>query len=236
MSTSIKTDIQTLLRKHSPAVCTFICTVLESESEWLGEMHMLSYCVENGSEIFNPSWVNTVQDSPINQRPNSKKNIVYATLGQSWLYNLTLSRLLSRHQQMSHGQPCARVDFIPQLGTKDLASVYRCRAFVLYPCYTCVLKQRLAWPHCPNSEPHFSLYLRTNTTDAFLYRENSAQVFMLAGGKFMVSSSKQVGTGPWQESRTWHKIYIKFFKDKLFLVCLWQGYYILKINRVFLKR
>ena len=32
------------------------------------------------------------------------------------------------------------------------------------------------------------------------------------GGKFMLSSSKQVGTGPWFESRTWYKIYIKFLK------------------------
>ncbi len=43
------------------------------------------------------------------------------------------------------------------------------------------------------------------------------------GGKFMLSSSKQVGTGPWFESRTWHKIYVKFFKDKLVWIYLWQG-------------
>ncbi len=43
------------------------------------------------------------------------------------------------------------------------------------------------------------------------------------GGKFMLSSSKQVGTGPWFESRTWHKICIKFFKDKLVWIYLWQG-------------
>jgi hypothetical protein len=37
-------------------------------------------------------------------------------------YNLTLCLLQSRLRQMDHGQPYARVDFIPQLGTKNLAS------------------------------------------------------------------------------------------------------------------
>jgi hypothetical protein len=37
-------------------------------------------------------------------------------------YNLTLCRH-SRHQHIYHGQPYARVDFIPQSGTKNLASL-----------------------------------------------------------------------------------------------------------------
>jgi hypothetical protein len=38
-------------------------------------------------------------------------------------YNLTLSRLQSRLQHIYDGQPYARVDYIPQSGTWDLASV-----------------------------------------------------------------------------------------------------------------
>ncbi len=38
-------------------------------------------------------------------------------------YNLTLCRLQSRLQHMYHGQPNARVDFIPLSVTKYLASV-----------------------------------------------------------------------------------------------------------------
>ncbi len=52
------------------------------------------------------------------QRPNPKKNMVYGTLD----YNLTLCRIQSRLQHIYHGQPHARVDFVPQSGTKDLAS------------------------------------------------------------------------------------------------------------------
>jgi hypothetical protein len=37
-------------------------------------------------------------------------------------YNLTLCPLQSRLQHIYHGQPYARVDFIPQSGTLDLAS------------------------------------------------------------------------------------------------------------------
>ncbi len=43
------------------------------------------------------------------------------------------------------------------------------------------------------------------------------------GDKFMLSSSKQVGTGPWFESPMWPKINIKFFKDKQVWIYLWQG-------------
>ncbi len=38
-------------------------------------------------------------------------------------YNLTLRPLQSRLQHIYHGQPYAKVDFIPQSGTLDLASV-----------------------------------------------------------------------------------------------------------------
>ncbi len=38
-------------------------------------------------------------------------------------YNLSLCPLQSRLQHIHHGQPYARVDFIPQSGTFDLASV-----------------------------------------------------------------------------------------------------------------
>ncbi len=37
-------------------------------------------------------------------------------------YNLTFCPLQSRLQHIYHGQPYARVDFIPQLGILDLAS------------------------------------------------------------------------------------------------------------------
>jgi hypothetical protein len=37
-------------------------------------------------------------------------------------YNLTLCPLQSRLQHIYHGKPYARVDFIPQSGTFDLAS------------------------------------------------------------------------------------------------------------------
>jgi hypothetical protein len=37
-------------------------------------------------------------------------------------HKLTLCRLQSRPKHMHHGQPYDRVDFIPQLGTKNLAS------------------------------------------------------------------------------------------------------------------
>jgi hypothetical protein len=43
-------------------------------------------------------------------------------------YNLTLCRLLSRLQDINYGQPYARVDFIPQPGTKNLASDRRPQA------------------------------------------------------------------------------------------------------------
>jgi hypothetical protein len=39
-------------------------------------------------------------------------------------YNLPLRLLLSRLQHIYHGKPYARVDFIPQSGTWDLASVH----------------------------------------------------------------------------------------------------------------
>ena len=39
-------------------------------------------------------------------------------------YILTLGPLRSRLQRAYHGQPYARVDFIPQSGTLDLASDY----------------------------------------------------------------------------------------------------------------
>ncbi len=52
-------------------------------------------------------------------RPNPKKNMVYGTLCRSWLYNLTICPLQSRLQYIYHGQPYARVDFIPQLGTNS---------------------------------------------------------------------------------------------------------------------
>ncbi len=43
--------------------------------------------------------------------------------------NLPLCRLQSRLQHIYHGQPYARVDFIPQSGTQDVASV--CDVFFL---------------------------------------------------------------------------------------------------------
>ncbi len=61
-------------------------------------------------------------------RPNPKKNMVCVD------YNLTLCPLQSRVQHIYHGQPharvdlnpiYARVDFIPQSGTSDLASVVK---------------------------------------------------------------------------------------------------------------
>jgi hypothetical protein len=55
------------------------------------------------------------------QRPNPKKNMVYGTLCQSWHLMLTPE---SRFQHIYHGQPYARVDFIPQSRTSDLASSY----------------------------------------------------------------------------------------------------------------
>ncbi len=48
--------------------------------------------------------------------PNPKKNMVYGTCA-GVDYNLTLCLL----QHIYHGQPYARVDFIPQSGTLDLA-------------------------------------------------------------------------------------------------------------------
>ncbi len=48
--------------------------------------------------------------------------MVYGTPYAGVDYNLTLCPLQSRLQHIYHGQPCARVDFIPQSGTSDLAS------------------------------------------------------------------------------------------------------------------
>jgi hypothetical protein len=47
-------------------------------------------------------------------------------------YNLTLSTLQSRLQHIYHGQPYARVDFIPQSGTLDLASALGTSGLVLF--------------------------------------------------------------------------------------------------------
>ncbi len=50
-------------------------------------------------------------------RPNPKKNIVYSMGHYPGVdYNLTLCPLQSRLQHIYHGQPYARVDFIPQSG------------------------------------------------------------------------------------------------------------------------
>jgi hypothetical protein len=43
-------------------------------------------------------------------------------------YNFTLFSLQSRLHYIYHGQPYARVDFIPQSGTLNLASVFGAEA------------------------------------------------------------------------------------------------------------
>jgi hypothetical protein len=59
--------------------------------------------------------------------PNPKKNMVYTVWDpmpeELTICNLTLCPLQSRLQHIYHGQPYARVDFIPRSGTLDLASV-----------------------------------------------------------------------------------------------------------------
>jgi hypothetical protein len=53
---------------------------------------------------------------------SKEKHGVLEPIPELTIYNLTLCPLQSRLQHIYHGQPYARVDFIPQSGTLDLAS------------------------------------------------------------------------------------------------------------------
>jgi hypothetical protein len=65
-------------------------------------------------------------------RPNPIKNMVYPYAGVD--YNLTLWPVQSRLQHIYHGQPYARVDFIPKSRTLDLASGARSPVPYLLSC------------------------------------------------------------------------------------------------------
>ncbi len=54
---------------------------------------------------------------------SKEKHGIWDPMPELTFDNLTLCSLQSRLQHIYHGQPYARVDFIPQSGTLDLASV-----------------------------------------------------------------------------------------------------------------
>jgi hypothetical protein len=73
--------------------------VLESEYEWLGEL-------QRDLKLSTHRGVNPGQsDKP--EAEFEEKHCVCDPRPKLTIYNLTLSRLLSRHHQMSHGRPCA---------------------------------------------------------------------------------------------------------------------------------
>ncbi len=68
-------------------------------------------------------------------------------------YNLTLCPLQSRLQHIYHGQPYARVRFIPPSGNLDLASVHQLRSAVFL--FLQMKRRSLgeAWPSCSAEWP-----------------------------------------------------------------------------------
>jgi hypothetical protein len=98
--------------------------------------------------------VESIQDSPINQRPNSKKNIVYATLGRSWLYITspyldswvdTIKCPMADHVPVDLN-PMPESILSPSQGPRSWPPSVVVGPFVLYPCRTCELKPRISRP------------------------------------------------------------------------------------------
>ncbi len=106
------------------------------------------------------------------QRPNPKKNMVYGVPYVGSDYNLTLCPFQSQLQHIYQEKPYAestfaRVVFIPQSGTLDLASGINTSKFTFYR-YLGVLEERLTLPYIV-LPAFFTFHIQSSSTFSFLH-------------------------------------------------------------------